>query len=160
VFEHGFVEEPVIWTLDQDKRAESPAQTSRAQHRAPALTTCPECSAVRLEGRPCPACGWRPQPKPRPVAVADGELGQVDSQRRVKAHTPTIADKVSFQRQLRWIERERGYRPGWTAHKFRERFGHWPARNDVEPLPPNGATRAWVRSQQIAYARAIARGAT
>jgi superfamily II DNA or RNA helicase len=158
VFEHGFVEEPVIWTLDQDKRAESPAQASRAQHRAPALTTCPECTAVRRQGAPCPACGWRPQPKPHAVAVADGELGQVDRQRRVKAQEPTIADMVSFQRQLRWIERERGYRPGWTAHKFRERFGHWPASNDVEPSPPDGATRAWVRSRQIAYAQAVARG--
>jgi len=158
VFEHGFVEERVIWTLDQDKRAESPAQISRAQRRAPALTTCPECAAVRFEGRPCPACGWRPQPKPRPVAVADGELGQVDRQRRVKAQAPTIAEKVSFHGQLRWIERERGYRPGWTAYKFREKFGHWPARNDVEPSPPVAATRAWVRSRQIAYARAMARG--
>jgi superfamily II DNA or RNA helicase len=158
VFEHGFVEERVIWTLDQDKRAASPAQISRAQHRAPGLTTCPECTAVRREGAPCPACGWRPQPKPRPVAVADGELGQVDRRRRVKARAPTIAEKVSFHGQLRWIERERGYRPGWTAHKFREKFGHWPARNDVEPVPPDAATRSWVRSQQIAYAKAVARG--
>jgi DNA repair protein RadD len=82
----------------------------------------------------------------------------VDRQRRVKAQAPSIAEKLSFQRQLRFIERERGYRPGWTAHKFREKFGHWPARNDVEPLPPDATTRAWVRSQQIAYARVIARG--
>jgi superfamily II DNA or RNA helicase len=63
VFEHGFVEEPVIWTLDQDKRAENPTQNSRNQRRAPALTTCPECAAVRLEGRACPQCGWQPRPK-------------------------------------------------------------------------------------------------
>ena len=28
-----------------------------------------------------------------------------------------------------------------------------PARNDNEPLPPDGATRAWVRLLQIAFAK-------
>ena len=81
VFTHGFVEEPVQWTLAQDRRAENPAQASRALFRAPALTTCPECSAVRFEGRPCPACGWRPQPKAQPFDVVHGELGRADRQR-------------------------------------------------------------------------------
>jgi superfamily II DNA or RNA helicase len=29
VFQHGFVEDPVIWTLDQDSKAETPAQLAR-----------------------------------------------------------------------------------------------------------------------------------
>jgi superfamily II DNA or RNA helicase len=74
IFEHGFVEEPVKWTLAEDRRAENPAQTSRGMLRAPALATCPECSAVRFEGRPCGACGWRPQPKAAPIEIADGDL--------------------------------------------------------------------------------------
>jgi ribosomal protein L32 len=74
VFEHGFIEEPVRWTLSPGKRAENPRQTARAQGRAPTLATCPECSAVRWEGHPCPACGWRPQRKPEAIEVADGEL--------------------------------------------------------------------------------------
>jgi superfamily II DNA or RNA helicase len=57
VFEHGFIDDPVVWTLDQDKRAENPAQNSRNQHRTPVLATCPECAAVHLEGRACPQCG-------------------------------------------------------------------------------------------------------
>jgi superfamily II DNA or RNA helicase len=157
VFEHGFVEEPVIWTLSQDRRAESPAQISRSQHRAPALTTCPECTAVRLEGRPCPACGWRPQPKPRPVAVADGELGHVDRQRRVRAETATAGERLDFYRKLLWIARERGYKPGWAAHKHNERYGCWPAVRFADPAPPDQALRSWVRSRQIAYAKATAR---
>ena len=137
VLEHGFVEEPVIWTLDQDKRAESPAQTSRAQHRAPGLTTCPECSAVRLEGRPCPQCGWRPQPKPQPVAVADGELGQVDHQRQVRGQAATPGEMLACYRGLLWMARERGYKQGWAAHKHKERYGCWPAVRYADPAPPD-----------------------
>ena len=157
VFEHGFIDDPVVWTLDQDKRAENPAQNSRNQHRTPVLATCPECAAVHLEGRACPQCGWQPRPKPRAVDVVDGELGEVDRQRRVHGVVPTAADKAKFHRELLWIARERSYKPGWAAHKFREKFGEWPPRGKLEPLPPEAATRSWVKSRQIAYARALDR---
>jgi DNA repair protein RadD len=154
VFEHGFVDEPVIWTLDSDRRAENPMHASRAQGRARELTTCPECSAVRLEGTPCTACGWRPQPKPKAFDVADGELGQVDRQRKVSAQAYGPQERASMHAQLTWIAQERGYKPGWAAHKFKERFGSWPTARNVNPVRPDEATRAWVRSRQIAYAKA------
>jgi superfamily II DNA or RNA helicase len=160
VFEHGFIDERVIWTLDQDKRAESPAQALQAQHRAPALTTCPECTAVRRRGAPCPACGWRPQPKPHAVAVADGELGQVDRQRRVRGQAATPGEMLACYRGLLWMARERGYKPGWAAHKHKERYGYWPVVRFADPAPPDQALRSWVRSRQIAYAKAIARRAS
>jgi len=57
IFEHGFIDEPVIWTLAPDKRAEAPTQLSRSQHEIHPLTTCPECTAVRVGGQPCGVCG-------------------------------------------------------------------------------------------------------
>ena len=160
VFEHGFIEEPVKWTLSPDRRSESPAQIARVKSRAPALTNCPECSAVRFEGQPCPACNWRPTRKAEAVDVADGELGLIDRQRVVKLPTRDIADKRRFHAQLLWIARERGYQPGWAGHKFKERFGAWPPERYVDPVPPDEAVRSWVRSRQIAYARAQAKAAT
>jgi len=155
IFEHGFVEEPVKWTLAEDRRAENPMHRSRGEYRAPALTTCPECTAVRLEGRPCGSCGWRPQPKAAPVEVADGELGHVDRSRRVVGKDHSDADMLRWQRELIYIANERGYRPGWAAHKFKEKFGRWPRRNDAAPQPASAEVRAWVRSRQIAYAKAM-----
>jgi superfamily II DNA or RNA helicase len=157
VFEHGFIDDPVVWTLDEDKRAENPAQNSRNQHRTPALTTCPECAAVRLEGRACPQCEWQPRPKPHAVDVVDGELAQVDRQRRVRGVVPTVAEKAKLYRELLWIARERSYKLGWAAHKFKAKFGEWPPKGHFEPLPPEAATRSWVKSRQIAYARALDR---
>jgi DNA repair protein RadD len=154
VFRHGFVEEPVLWTLDQDKRAENPEQKARSEHRKPSLTTCPECHAIRTSGQPCPACGWRPQPKPRHIDVVDGDLAHVA--RNGKA-TVTALDKQRFYAQLIWIVRERDYNPGWAAHKFKEKFGHWPPRGNPQPEWPDPAVRSWVRSRQIAYAKARGR---
>jgi DNA repair protein RadD len=154
IFEHGFIEESITWTLDEDRRAENRAQTSRAQHRAPELVICPECKAIRREGSPCPSCGWRPQPKPKAVDIAEGELGEVDRQKQVHQRKYSTTDKNNFFRQLLWIARERGYKPGWAAHKFKEKFGTWPPRGSPVPTPPDDATRSWVRSRQIAFAKA------
>jgi superfamily II DNA or RNA helicase len=153
VFEHGFVEDPIQWTLDPDRRAESAVHAGRGHYGAPALITCPECHAVRFEGRPCSICGWRPITKPTPIVIGDGELGHVDRNGNIRI---PVTDQVAFQRQLAWIARERGYRDGWVAHKYRERFGTWPTARSVEAMAPEPWVRSWVRSRQIAFAKSMA----
>jgi superfamily II DNA or RNA helicase len=160
VFEHGFVEDRVDWTLDVDRRAVAQAHRARAEGREPQISTCPQCFAVRRAGGPCIACGWRPTPKPVPVDVTDGELGRVDwITRAVEAERYGDDEKYLFHRELAAIAVERSYQPGWVAHKYRERFGHWPPTRFVEPIEPRPATRSWVKSRQIAYARAQERSA-
>ncbi|MEQ9813977.1 MAG: DEAD/DEAH box helicase [Azospirillaceae bacterium] len=149
---HGFVEDPVTWTLAEDKRADNPAAASRGQMAASTLKTCPECDALRRPGKPCHACGWRPTPRAAAVEVADGELERMDRSGRREA---VAWDQAAFHRQLAWIAGERGYSPGWAAHKFREKFGCWPRARNVDPEPPSPALRAWVKSRQIAFAKAM-----
>jgi DNA repair protein RadD len=152
VFEHGFPDDPIEWTLEEDRKAENKAHASRGRHHAPQLTTCPECSAVRLEGQPCPACGWRPVVKPKPVEVAAGDLGLLGRDGSISV---PYRDKLAFQRQLAWIAQERGHRPGWVARTYRDKFGVWPKASRVAPQPPDPAVRAFVRSRAIAYAKSL-----
>jgi hypothetical protein len=49
---------------------------------------------------------------------------------------------------------ERGYKLGWVGHKYREKFGDWPRSRTVTPITPMPEVRSWVRSRQIAYAKA------
>jgi superfamily II DNA or RNA helicase len=155
VFRHGFAEDFVEWTLEPDRRAESPVHLKRGERgSASRLIECTNCGAVRVTGEPCFHCGFLPQTPPRPVAVQVGELGLVDGQRRVKIdiNDPLVRDQ--WLAMLTHIANERDYKPGWIAHKFREKFGGWPpwgAR--PEPIPPSLEVRSWVRSRQIAFAR-------
>jgi hypothetical protein len=58
---------------------------------------------------------------------------------------------------LIWIGRERGYEKwrGWAAHKFRDKFNSYPPwGSSPEPIMPSPEVRAWVRSRNIAYAKA------
>jgi len=152
--EHGFIDAAIKWTLAPDRRAWLPAEGGSALLRPRVLAACPECSAARWEGQPCRACGWRPQPKAKAIPTIDGELAPMSHDGVVRGDLPTVADKELFFRQLLWIAGQRAYKPGWAAHKYRERFGVWPRRGDVEPMPPAPDVLAWVRSRQIAYARA------
>jgi superfamily II DNA or RNA helicase len=155
VFQHGFVDDPIEWTLSEDKRAENKAHSARGNYGAPSLTTCPECSSVRFEGQPCSSCGWRPVTKPKHVDIADGDLGAVDRNRNVE-FLRSIEEQRNFYRMLAWIANDKGYKQGWAAHKFKEKYGHFPVARNVQLLEPDAATRAWVRSRAIAYAKAMA----
>jgi len=156
VFQHGFIDDPIEWALTEDRRAENTVHSARGQYSPAALTICLECSSVRLQGQPCSACGWRPRAKPGPVVVADGELGEVGRGGHVRATEWSPSEQLAFYRQLLAIALQREYKPGWAANKFRERFGNFPpwAWNRAEPTQPCGAVTAWVRSRQIAYAKA------
>lgn len=150
---HGFVDEPIEWSLAADRKAERASAGGSNAHAARILKTCPECSAVRWSGKPCPACGWRPKPKPVPVDFQDGELGQVDRNRAVRRDDPTEAERRRWHSMLAWLANAKGYAPGWVAHKYREKFGSWPQSRNPTPIVPSDECRAWVRSRQIAWAR-------
>jgi DNA repair protein RadD len=51
------------------------------------------------------------------------------------------------------IAAERGYKPGWVAHKFKEKFGTWPPTQFAVPISPSPEVLSWVRSRMIAYAK-------
>ena len=60
-----------------------------------------------------------------------------------------------FHRQLVGVAMQRGYKPGWAAHQYKSKFGHWPPHSNVEPMVPKPEVTSWVRSRQIAYAKAM-----
>ena len=155
VFRHGFVEDAVCWTLDPDRLAKN---TTHATHsddeHASRLLECTQCGALRVAGEPCGHCGFLPQRPPRAVTFEEGDLGEVGRDRRIN---PSLYDpelRNRWHAMLTHIAVERDYKPGWTAYKFKEKFGAWPpwgAR--PQPIEPTPEVRSWVRSRQIAYAK-------
>jgi hypothetical protein len=54
---------------------------------------------------------------------------------------------------------EHGYKPGWIAHKYHEKFGDWPQHGGVTPIKPSPEVLSWVRSRNIAWAKSNHRAA-
>jgi DNA repair protein RadD len=156
-YRHGLPEDPVEWTLAIDRRAASPAHEKRKVGGEFRLRECPECNAL-MAIPPCGHCGWMPKPRARDVEVADGELGLVTGGRaQAPLYDPAICGR--WHGMLAFIARDRGYKPGWTAHKYREKFGSYPPWGAViEPIPPSPEVNSWVKSRQIAFAKAHNRG--
>jgi DNA repair protein RadD len=114
---------------------------------------CPKCTFLKPPKLlVCPCCGFKPEPKCT-VVNRDGELIEL-SDRRTIAAISQAKDKIRVYQEFKGYAVNRQYKPGWVAHKFKERFGHWP--NGLEHLPPinpSPATCSWIRSRQIAFAR-------
>jgi DNA repair protein RadD len=150
VFRHGLPEDRVEWTLDPDRRATAPEHQKRQSARESKLIECSQCSTLRVGGKPCPHCGFLPQRPAQYVAHVDGDLGLVKSGR---ANGVTY-DRTHWHAMLAYIAAERGYQRGWIAHKFKEKFGEFPAWGSTpQPIEPTREVLSWVRSRQIAYAK-------
>jgi superfamily II DNA or RNA helicase len=154
VFRHGLVEDRVEWTLDPDRASENRTHAARDLEHGSRLLECSQCGSIRVAGEPCAHCGFLPQRPPRSVFIADGDLALVDGSRRTNGNVFDPAERERWHAMLVWIADERGYKPGWAAYKFKEKFGAWPPWGaKPEPIPPTPEIRSWVRSRMIAYAR-------
>ena len=147
----GFAHDERFWTLDGHADM---ARTVQARERSEGKeVTCPECARVYTGGRTCPSCGHTIKPKGKMIETLDGELVEVG------AHLePDDQDRLRFYLELRGHAAECGFKPGFAAHKFKEKFGGgfppW-AWNDMPAAMPSRATRGWLQSRHIAYAKAM-----
>jgi hypothetical protein len=52
---------------------------------------------------------------------------------------------------------ERGYKEGWAANQYRNKFSTWPNGLKKVAKQPSLAVRSYIRSRQIAFAKAKAK---
>jgi hypothetical protein len=97
----------------------------------------------------CPSCGFAPE-RQSDIKPVDGELTELTPR-----GTPApYAERQRWFSGLLYIAERRAYKPGWAAHKFRERFGGWPNDMLKEARPPQTDIINWVKSRTIAFAKA------
>ena len=66
----------------------------------------------------------------------------------------TQTERERWHAMLMHVAMERGYKPGWAAHKYKEKFGTWPPwGSSPRPISPLPEVRSWVRSRYIAHAK-------
>jgi superfamily II DNA or RNA helicase len=148
----GFVTDIHHDTLDDGRER----QKAKPKPKEALPKKCPKCTFLKPPKTPiCPACGFRPEPKCG-VVHESGELVEFVSRNAIKA--PTKEERQSFYAELRQVGRERGYGSGWAAHQYKNKHGSFPpwSWNDTPTATPTASTLSWVRSQQIAYAKARA----
>jgi hypothetical protein len=137
-FEEGVTE---LDSESAEKAKKEPTEKEKKEAK------CPACSVLwTWSSNVCGACGYE---KPiRAVASVPGELQELqangDRSRQINQE---------FYSELIYFARMRGYKEGWAAYKYKEKFGVMPRGLTNAPKAPSQATVRWVQSRNIAWAR-------
>lgn len=86
------------------------------------MTTCPECYAIHDRAqKQCPSCGYIPLPSEKNAHVIRLEDGTL-----VEYSDSDFFVRDEYYKQLCEAAELMGYKPGWIAYRYYERFGVWP----------------------------------
>lgn len=132
---------------DGEKAKKEPSEKEKKEAK------CPACGALWIwSDNKCGSCGHiKPMKK---LATVAGELQELEG-----IGNKIRAEQQDFYGQILYYARSRGYKDGWAAHKYKERFGVFPRGLADKPTTPTSKTISWIRSRQIAWAKSRATNA-
>jgi len=108
---------------------------------------CPKCDHVHTPRPDCPNCGHE-YPR-RETVHEEGELTNVEyvAAQRV--------DQARWWAGIRHYQLKKNLKDGWSAHKYRDRFGIWPspAVKRTPARPPDKDVADWLLGQWIRYSK-------
>jgi DNA repair protein RadD len=131
--------------LDPGERIDRQAKKAEEKEREEkAPKPCPQCAHLFV-GHKCPSCGFE-RKTPNRVAEKDGKLEKLEK--------ATKGEKEQWFRELLGYSRKKGFSDGWASHKYRERFGVWPAKkSNLHPCEPGPEVRKYIQYLNIKWAK-------
>jgi superfamily II DNA or RNA helicase len=107
---------------------------------------CPRCGGLWGNSDICSHCGFVRE-KRNQVIDKPGELVELEGK------MISIVEKQKFYSELIYMVQQRGYKEGWAAWKYKEKFGVFPRNLEKHPVAPSMATLSWLKSRAIAYSK-------
>jgi DNA repair protein RadD len=139
VFDYG------VDSLDgglEEKAKKEPTEKEKVEAK------CPSCGALWIwKSDECGECG-HVKKKIAQIQVLDGELQEL-----AVANSKLKIDNRQFFQELMHYATSRGYKEGWAAHKYKEKFGVFPKNIPKDMKPPSPQTLSWIKSRMIAYSK-------
>ena len=112
---------------------------------------CPACGALWVwPDRTCGECSYE---KPiKQILNVPGELTELETTKR-----EALSENQNFYSELLYYAKMRGYKEGWAAHKYKEKYGVYPNGLHTKPQATSSKTANWIKSKNIAWAKAKAK---
>jgi DNA repair protein RadD len=113
---------------------------------------CPKCSALWVwPDDKCGSCGHI-RVRLSTVASVPGELQELAA-----ANASLNIERQEFYSQVLYYARMKGFKEGFAAVKYKEKFGAFPRNLKQDAKPPTPQTLNWIKSRAIAYAKSQAK---
>ena len=120
---HGFAEDIIPDSLDDETKEYDEKKLTKEKPPAKSKE-CPQCAQTMI-GIRC-KCGYE-IPMREQIETDNQELEVLHSVESKDWNKKTTkGDKEQFYGMLRQYAGDKGYSPGWVAHKYKERSGVWP----------------------------------
>lgn len=113
---------------------------------------CPACNIVwTFPDTKCGNCGYI-RPQRHKIAEVPGELQELAA-----ANKSLKINNQDFYSQLLYYARSKGFKDGYAAQKYKEKFGVFPRGLAPTLTAPTPTTLNWIKSRAIAYAKSKGR---
>lgn len=159
---HGMVDEIQPWSLDASDTVSERKTKLKQEKKEPKDITCAKCKTVFKARHDCPSCGFCVIPHGKALPVHEADLVEIGKAEAKANRAVSMDEKIVFIGSLKSYATEKGFSPGWVAHKYREKFGVWPNDPRLKDAPAvsiDESTRRWLLSQQIRFAKSKERRA-
>jgi len=151
VLELGFVEDQVSWSLNGKDLA---YKKKVVRKKEKTIMECSECGFM-FTGSRCPQCGADVKDYGKKIEAAEANLVEIGKNKKRPA---TMEEKRRFYGMLEHYRYSKGYQPGWTAHKYREKFDCWPkGLKGSGRIQPDAGFMNWMKYLNIKAAKARAK---
>lgn len=152
VLRHGTLDEDIPWTLEGDESVSDVREKQRAEKTEPKQITCPKCAAIFKGTRFCPRCGFELIPPGEPIPVHKADLQEVVKEGKAANRKMSWDEKAEFYAQARGYARTKGYKDGYAAALYRDKFGVWPNDGrvrDTAPKAPGELIKGFIKHKAI-----------
>jgi superfamily II DNA or RNA helicase len=112
---------------------------------------CPSCGGLWTSStNVCDECGFI-KINPKEIITVAGEMRELDERNR-----QIIIDSQKFYGEVLFYAKQKGYKEGWAAYKYKEKFNAFPPRSwgSSQAIPTSPETLNWIKSRLIAYSKA------
>lgn len=149
----GFLEDYEEWALESPDKQAALKKKSAKRVREAKQIVCESCAQIFSGSRTCPACGWviPPSGETEEIFEENEELiarsftGAMDK----SGVGYTVSEKADWFAMLLHCARSQGRQDGWAKHKYKAKFGGWPARvAGVAPKAPSREVTAFIQAEK------------
>lgn len=151
--EIGYVDDDYQWSLDSKETVNERRERAKKENKEPKEILCNNCSHSFSGRKDCPKCGHTMIPKQEEIPYYEMELVEHKREEGKRANKSTSwEDKQRFMGEAKAYACQKGFKPGWAAWQYKEKFGVWP--NDprvknAEPVTPSRMITGWLAHQAI-----------